>query len=161
MTIDDGKLKNTRDEAKEFYSTIGKIKCPYLNKEVSFNNEGFEHLLTRKWNCGRSSVEQYTRLRLLPKAVEVVKKSHTLQEYNKRKIFVRQKINSRWEKRLKNVEYFVFIALYPGAGVRFKVIVKCIEGGEPFFWGVYPSWKKVVSNGNSQKIMYTGNLEED
>ena len=71
--------------------------------------------------------------------MDIIKYSHTLQEYNEVKIFVRQKINSRWEKMFKTVRYFVFIALLVEQNFRLKIVVKEIEGGQPFFWSVYPS----------------------
>jgi len=45
---------------------------------------------------------------------------------------------------------------------RLKIIIKEIEGGQPFFWSVYPSWKITKdSNGNKKKVFYSGNLEDD
>lgn len=161
MKISKEKLEKAKQEAKDFYAKIGGIKCPYLKTKVNFNNEGFEHLLTASWNRGRSSIEQYTRLRLLPKAVEIIKTSHTLQEYDEKQIFVRQKTNSHWENKLKNIEYFIFVAFYPEPKMRFKVVIKHIEGGQPFFWSNYPSWKKIVNNNGNKKTFYSGNPEED
>jgi len=162
MEISKEKFREVREKAEEFYNSLNKVHCPYLGKDVNFNSEGFEHVLFKSWNRGRSKVEQYIRLRLLPKVVEVIKKSHTLQEYNEENMFVRQKINSRWERRRKLVKYYVFIALFPEKGIRFKVICKQIEGGEPFFWSIYPSWrKKKNASGEEKKIFYAGNLEED
>ena len=111
MEIPEEKFKTIREQAEEEYKNIDKIRCPYLNDEVHFNNEGFEHLLFKSWNRTRSRIEQYTRLRLLKLAPEILKKSHTLQEYDERKIFVRQKINSRWERRVKIVRYYIFLSL--------------------------------------------------
>jgi len=162
MEISEEKFKETRKKAKEFYDSLDKVYCPYLDEDVNFNSEGFEHILFKSWNRGRSRVEQYIRLRLLSKVVEVIKKSHTLQEYNEENMFVRQKINSRWEHRKKLVKYYVFIALFPDKGIRFKVICKQIEGGKPFFWSIYPSWRKKKNTfGQERKIFYTGNLEKD
>ena len=162
MKENEEKLTKAKKESKEFYSKIGEVYCTYLKEKVRFNDKGFNHILMKSWNRGRSDLEQYTRLRLLPKVVEIIKKSTTLQEYDERKMMVRQKINSRWEERLKKVRYFVFISLYPDAGVRLKVIVKHVEGGEPYFWSVYPSWKiDRKQNGQNKKIFYKGNLEED
>lgn len=162
MEIDDKKFNEAKDDAKKCYESLGRVKCPYLEDEVHFNSEGFEHLLSKSWNRGRLKVEQYTRCRLLPKVVEIIKKSHTIQEYDERKMFVRQKINSRWENRCKIVRYFVFVALLIEHNVKFKIIIKQIEGGQPFFWSVYPSWKiKKDENGAEKKVFYSGNLEED
>ncbi len=158
MEIDDKKIEELKQKAKQEYEKIGKVWCPYLEDHVRFNNKGFEHLLFRTWNRGRSELEQYTRLRLLSLVPKIIAKSHTLQEYDERKIFVRQKINSRWEQRVKMVRYYVFIAIVKT--VRLKIIVKEIEGGEKFFHSLYPSWKKTKDD-PKKKIFYSGNLEED
>jgi len=160
MEIPEEKFKTIREQAEEEYKNIDKIRCPYLNDEVHFNNEGFEHLLFKSWNRTRSRIEQYTRLRLLKLAPEILKKSHTLQEYDERKIFVRQKINSRWERRVKIVRYYIFIAIIKNS--RIKIIVKEIEGGVKFFYSLYPSWKILTDDdGKQRKIFYSGNPEID
>ena len=132
MEIDDKKLEELKQKIKQEYDKVGKVWCPCLEDHVHFNNEGFEHLLFKSWNRGRSKLEQYTRLRLFPFIPKIIAKSHTLQEYDEKKIFVRQKINSRWEKRLKLVRYYVFVAIEKS--VRLKIIIKEIEGGEKFFY---------------------------
>ncbi len=156
MEIDDKKFEELKQKAKQEYEKIGKVWCPYLGDHVHFNNEGFEHLLFKTWNRGRSKLEQYTRLRLLPLVPKIITKSHTLQEYGEDKMFVRQKINSRWERRMKLVRYYVFVAIIKT--VRFKIIIKEIEGGENFFYSLYPSWK-TTKDSLKKKIFYSGNLE--
>lgn len=162
MEITEEKFEKVKSEAKAYYGGLGPMRCPYLKKDVQFNKYGFEHILSKSWNRGRSRAEQYVRLRLLPKAIEVIQLSYTLQEYDERMEMVKQKINSRWEKRPKMVRYYVFIAVIVTLGVRFKVVVKEIDGGLPFFWSIYPSWRKDVDcNGGLKKVFYSGNLEED
>jgi len=160
--IDIEKFEELKKKIKEYYDKLDVVTCPYLKRDVNFNEEGFSRLLSKSWNRGRSTIEQYTRLRILPKVVEIIKISHTLQEFDERNIFVRQKINSRWEKRLKTVRYYVFIAFLKEYNFRLKIIIKEIEGGQPFFWSVYPSWKVIKNiNKKNKKIFYSGNLEED
>jgi hypothetical protein len=68
LPIDQEKFEKIKTLAKENYQKIGKIFCPYLKQDIQFNSEGFDHLLSKSWNKGRSTVstvEQYTRLRLL------------------------------------------------------------------------------------------------
>lgn len=162
MDFDEAKFEKIKQEAKDFYSKMGKVRCPYLNCEVHFNEEGFNHLLSKSWNRGRSVKEQCVRLKLLSQTVEVIKLSHTLQEFDECQMFVRQKINSRWEKRLRMVRYYVFIAFLREKGIRLKIVVKEIDGGAPFFWSVYPSWKiKTRYDGDLKKVFYSGNPEED
>ncbi|TSA46253.1 hypothetical protein D4R52_00885 [bacterium] len=158
MEISEEKFGQIREQAEEFYKSIGVIKCPYLEDDVHFNVEGFEHLLFKAWNKSRTRAEQYTRLRLLQLVPAVIKKSHTLQEFDERKLFVRQKINSRWENRMKTVRYFVFVAIVKN--IRLKVVVKEIEGGVKFFYSLYPSWRVVTeSDGQQRKVFYSGDLE--
>lgn len=160
LEITEDKFKEEKGKAIVFYSGIKKIKCPYLKAEVNFNSEGFEHLLLKSWNRARSMKEQYTRLRLLPKVVNIIKVVTTLQEYEERMMFVRQKINSRWEKRAKCVFYYVFVALMKSQGIKFKIVIKQIDGGQPYFWSIYPSWKVEKVNGaGGKRVFYTGDLE--
>jgi hypothetical protein len=82
MEIEEQKFNQRKTEADIYYKSIGSVKCPYFNNEpVYFNSEGFEHLVFKEWNKTRSQVEQYTRFRLLPLAVSVIKKSGTMQEF--------------------------------------------------------------------------------
>lgn len=101
--------------------------------------------------------EQTTRLRLLPLVPNIIAASHTLQEHDQRQLFVRQKINSRWEKHLKVITYFVFIAIVKK--VRLKIVVKEIEGAAKQFYSLFPFWK--MDKTNSKKIFFSGNLEDD
>ena len=153
MDIPDSKFEDIRKKAEEEYEKIGKVRRPYLNDYVHFNTIGFQHLLFKNWNKTRLRTEQYIRLKL-------IKLAHTLQEYDERKNFVRQKINSRWETRMMIIRYYVFVAIINNA--RIKVIVKEIDGGAKLFYSLYPSWKVTVDiNGQKKKKFFSGNLELD
>jgi hypothetical protein len=161
MEISEEKFNQRKTEAESFYKSIGPIKCPYFSGEcVYFNSTGFEHLVFKEWNKTRSQTEQYTRFRLLPLAVSVIKKSGTLQEFDERKLFVRTKSKDGWNKVMKTVKYYVFVAIV--GELRLKVIVKEIEGGQKNFHSVYPSWQVVVSEGGiKKKKFFSGDLETD
>lgn len=160
MQIDRRQFELIRKSAEEEYGKIGVVHCPYLRDVVHFNRVGFEHLLFKEWNKTRSEIEQYIRLKLLRLAPSIIGKSHTLQEFDERKVAVRQKINSRWETRLKIVRYYVFVAIIKD--VRIKVIVKEINGGVKTFHSLYPSWKVVVkNNGERTKKFFSGDPEID
>lgn len=157
---DQEKIKETKEKVEKEYKSIQKVWCPFLEDYVYFNVEGFEHLLFKSWNRTRAITEQYTRLRLFNLVPDIIRKSHTLQEYNETKLFVRQKINSRWEKRLKTVYYHVFIAIVKK--IRLKIIIKEIEGSNKIFYSLYPSWWIIKGiAGEEKKKFYSGNLEED
>ncbi len=105
--------------------------------------------------------DQYLRLKFLKWAPEVIKNSHTLQEFKEGRTFERRSINSRWEKAMVLVRYHGFIAILNH--VRIKVIVKQIEGGDPYFWSILPFWKnwKDPLYQKTKKIFHDGDPEVD
>jgi len=156
MDAKDIKFIRTKKSAIKFYSMIKNVKCPYFSDNVSFDARGMAHLKFKTWNKTRLVKDQYMRFKLLKFAPEVIRKSHTLQEYCERKNLERIKINNRWEKRAMNVYYYGFVAIVDE--IRIKIIVKEIKGGEKYFWSIIPCWKQDKSILN-KKILHEGNLE--
>ena len=66
------------------------------------------------------------------------------------------KINSRWEKVMKTVNYYEFIAILKE--IRVRIIIKQVSGGEKYFWSIVPYWKM---DNNQRKIMNYGDPKED
>jgi len=131
--------------------------CPYLNEKIAFNAKGIRHLKFKSDQVARPPMEQYVRLRLIFLAPEVLKLSRTVQGISEIKKLESQKINSRWEKQMEKVIYYEFIAVLEG--VRVKVIVKHIEGGEKHFWSIIPFWK--LDKIHNKRILHSGNPEAD
>ena len=73
------------------------------------------------------------------------------------KRFEEQKTNNRWERIIKNVTYYEFIAVLDS--VRVKVVVKEVTGGEKHFWSIIPFWG--IDKNTSRRILHSGNLEHD
>jgi hypothetical protein len=161
MEISDEKFEQRKTEATAFYKSIGQVKCPYFDGDcVHFNSEGFEHLIFKEWNKTRSQVEQYTRFRLLPLAVSIIKKSGTMQEYDERNMFVRSQSRGKWSQVMKAVRYYIFVAIV--GELRAKVIIKEIEGGQRCFHSIYPSWQtESDGQGGKRKKLYRGEPETD
>lgn len=155
------KFNDIKQEAENFYSKIGKIKCPYFEEYVYFNTKGFDHLIFKEWNKTRPISDQFARFRHLKLAPEIIANSKTLQGIWSTQKFERIHRKSGWIKVLKNTIYYEFIAVVNshGSRVRVKVIVKEIDGGEKFFLSIIPFWRVDKKNGN--RIMYTGNPEID
>lgn len=158
MKIDLKKFKLIREESIKRYNKIGSVHCPYFGEKIIFNNRGLRHLRFKSWNRSRSISDQYMRFRLLDLAVQVIKKSNTLQEYSEAKNLERIQINSRWEQRAVRVNYYGFVAIIDE--LRIKVIVKEINRGQKLFWSLIPCWKQDRKFLN-KKIFHLGNLEED
>lgn len=159
MDIPIEKFDRTKQEAESFYKFLGEVRYPYLDVPVSFNAKGLDHIKFKEWNRTRSIAEQYVRLRLLSLAPDIVRTSHTLQEFYETNRFERQKINSRWEQRVIRVRYYGFVAVM--RKTRVKVIVKEVEGGKHFFWSIIPFWKtrRDAFSGKIKKILHEGDLE--
>lgn len=163
MEIEQGKFLKAKEEAENYYKTIGQIYCPYLKEKISFNTKGLEHLKFKDKNKARIISDQYIRLKLLKLAPHIIEKSNTLQDFFETKKFEQQKINSRWEYRFVKVTYYGFVAIINNA--RIKIIIKEIEGGNKFFWSLIPFWKNNRKNsGNNfenKKILHAGDMEAD
>jgi len=155
------KFNEIKTDAEDFYKTIGKVHCPYFGDDVYFNAKGLDHLIFKSWNNTRITRDQFTRLRHIRLAPEIIRQSKTLQGIWTTKKVERIKINSRWEKVLKLITYYEFIAVMEShnSKIRVKVIVKEIEGGEKFFWSLIPFWG--VDKNTEQRIMHSGNPEND
>ncbi len=146
-----------KDAAEKFYSTIGEIRCPYFGETIAFNAKGIRHLKFKSDQVARLQTDQYSRLKLIHLAPEVLKLSKTVQGIWHTKKFESQKTHNRWEKILKDVSFYEFIAVLEN--VRVKVIVKEVFGGEKHFWSIIPFWK--IDRINSKRILHSGNPEFD
>lgn len=143
--------------AEEFYASLGEVYCQYFGEKIAFNAKGLRHLKFKSDQQARSSDDQYARLKLLQCAPEVLKKSSTVQGIWRTKRIEMQKTNSRWERMMKDVVFYEFIAVLDN--IRVKVIVKEVRGGERHFWSVIPYWG--IDKTNSRRILHSGDPEHD
>ncbi len=162
------KFNQVKKCAEEQYKKINRIFCPFLNRNVNFNAKGLDHIKFKEWNKARLISEQYLRLKFLKLAPLIIEKASTLQEFSKTKIFERKKVGTghcpvpkRWERILTPVKYYGFVAIV-NFKVKIKIIVKEVEGGQPFFWSVIPFWKtkKDPITKQTKKVFHEGDLEK-
>jgi len=149
-------FNETKQEAEDFYKSLSSVYCPYFDEKVNFNTKGLDHIKFKDWNKTRPRKDQFMRLKLLYLTPEVIKKSHTLQGYSKTKEMERIKRNSRWEKVMKTIYYYEFIAILEN--IRVRVIIKQVSDGEKHFWSIIPYWKM---GNNRKRIMHYGKPNED
>lgn len=150
-------FEKIKEKGEEFYKNIDEVSCPYLNKKVSFNAMGLEHLKFKGRNKTRKPQDQYMRFKLINLAPEILKSSHTLQGIWETKKFEKIRTNGRNDMVLKPVNYYEFIAVVKRN--RVKVIVKQINGGEIFFWSLIPFWG--MNEEYMERILHDGEPEED
>ena len=146
-----------KTEAEELYAALEPVYCPYFGEKITFNAKGIKHLKFKSDEVARPQSDQYSRLKLVHIAPDILKLSHTVQGIWRTKRFEIQKTHSRWEKVLKEVLYWEFIAVLEN--VRLKVIVKQVAGGEKHFWSVIPFWG--INKETSSRILHSGNPDSD
>ncbi|MDA3780675.1 MAG: hypothetical protein PF487_10720 [Bacteroidales bacterium] len=86
-----------------------------------------------------------------------------MQEYKEQRTFERVKSNSKWNKKMVNVKFYGFVtitSLDSNGMLRIKIIVKEVEGGEPYFWSIIPLWKckKDPILEQTKKVFHDGDL---
>jgi len=155
------KFNEIKHEAEDFYNAIGSVRCPYFNEDIHFNTKGLEHLIFKSWNRSRPVSDQYSRLRHIRLAPQIIRNSKTLQGVWKTQNFERIKRKEGWEKVLKHITYYEFIAVMEShdSQVRVKVIVKQVDGGEKHFLSIIPFWG--INKTTGKRLLHSGNPEND
>ncbi len=114
------------ERCRFLYNSHPSIYCPYLKAEVICNAEGFTHLLYKTNRQPRSVSEKSLKLKLLKKALLVIRNAGTLQEY----------------RRMGKIEYWAF---HDVVGVTnmflIRIIVRKVGNGPFHFWSVMPIGK--------------------
>lgn len=109
--------------SKLLYMSIGSVPCPaFDNEKISFNRRGFQHLLYKKGDRRKKSV-QIERLSLLKKAVQVIRSSDKTVEY----------------RRNGNIQFW---SLEGSSGdMNIVVVIAQIGNGSKYFLSVMKSTK--------------------
>ena len=118
------KDKEYIEEAREEYKKIGKIFCPYLHGKVSCSSRGFSHLIFKSDTFRRTESEIKLRLDSLRFLEDILSKSGTLQEI---------------EKKSSGQIFYGFIAIV--ADGKCKVVISNSKSGEFIFRSIIPKWK--------------------
>jgi hypothetical protein len=148
MEFDKEKFKELKNLTKSNYEKIGCIYCPALQANVVFNSDGFHHLRYDNNRSERNKKSQRNKFIFLDKAVEILKKSTTIQEY-RRSICAVGDCDRSGFRKTKIVEWFGFFAIISiSKRRRINVVVRRIgaESGQYHFWSLMPYW--ALSNNN-------------
>lgn len=152
-------FKELKQQAKEYYHSLDKIKCPALDDYVIFNSEGFHHLRYNSSLSERSKFEQRNKFAYLPEAVEIIKKTTTIQEIREFLEPVGLKDQSGFRKTVK-VTYYAFWAMHQ-RNIRIKVIVRKIEDGQYSFRSLMPYWFEKKINGKLIRYFSSPKIQTD
>ncbi|MBP9856250.1 MAG: hypothetical protein KBC48_03060 [Candidatus Pacebacteria bacterium] len=154
---DGNDFEKVKEEAEKFYSSVGSVYCSYFKEKIAFNSKGIKHLRFKSDKVARTREDQYSRLKLVRYAPQILSLSRTVQGIWHTKKIENQKTHNRWERVLKLVSFYEFIAVLDD--VRVKVIVKQVEGGEKHFWSIIPFWK--IHKETRGRLLYSGNPDHD
>ena len=148
--------RTLRDRAQELFRRNPRIRCPYFNADVVLNADGLHHLRYSD-RRERSKPEQMLKFRLVPLALEVIKKAGTVQEYRR----IWQPIGQAKAdgmREAKEVEYWGFVAIIGYRPDKIRVIVRRVGTGNLTLWSVMRG-SKILRDG-SQRLA-PDNLEDD
>lgn len=151
--------KEVRSKAETFYNEVGDFVCPALAGRVHFTSKGFHHLRYDGSGKERKKSVQATKFQQLKNAVDILKKSTTIQEYRRTLIPTGAK-NQNGFRKTSLVEWFAFFAITSFSKMyRVKVVVRRIGGedGKYHFWSVIPHWTLT----NNTRHIGSKNIEDE
>lgn len=140
-------FEERKTKARWVFEKQKSIYNPYFKTNILLTSEGFHHLRFSS-NRERHKTEQILKFSLLPLALEVIKRSGTIQEY--RNIFtpIGEKGRDGFTK-MKRVEYWGLIAIVGENNIKIKTILRRVGEGNIIFWSVMP-----YSKLRSQKLAH-------
>ncbi len=139
MEVDAKYFNERKERALAIYNTQRTIYNPYLKSEVIFNSDGFHHLQFSA-RRERDKKEQLLKFSLLPLAIEIIKKSGTLQEYRKGLTTVGKK-GKDGLTLTKLTEYWGFVAIIGKSQIKIKTVLRRVGDGNVTFWSTMPCSK--------------------
>ncbi|MCX6757166.1 MAG: hypothetical protein NTW35_03415 [Candidatus Nomurabacteria bacterium] len=155
METDINIFNKKKEDAINIFSAQKEIYNPYFGQKIILNSDGFHHLQfsSRK---ERTKSEQLLKFNLLPQALEIIRRSGTIQEYRNPVLVAIGKKSSKGEVAMKNVEYWGMIAIIGKFKVR--TVLRRVGNGNITFWSVMPYSK--IKNGQ-QKKMFGEGIEDE
>lgn len=144
-----------KEKAYALYTTEREIWCPYFQSKVVLNSDGFHHLQFSA-RRERSKREQQFKFRLLPLALQIIRKSGTVQEYRKLLTPV-GKPAANGLVPMKEVEYWGLVAIIGQKQIKVRAVLRRVGNGNITFWSVMP-YSKI--KGGMQR-MYADGIEDE
>jgi len=148
---------NTRKEkARVVFTAQKSIYNPYFQTAVILNSDGFHHLQYSA-RRERNKREQLLKFSLLPLALEIIKKSGTIQEYRKLLTPIGKPSAHNGSIPMKEVEYWGLVAITGEKRVKVRTVLRRVGDGNITFWSVMPYSK---FKGGGQKV-FTEGIEDE
>lgn len=134
MNFDEEKFEDLKRRTENFYKELSPVRCPALDELVHFTSDRFHHLRFDGTRAERTKAEQLIKLRFLPKAVKIIAKTATIQEFRKELMTIGKRGKDGFSK-IVEVKYWAFVAIISD-GCKIKVILRRVGEGQLHFWSV-------------------------
>lgn len=156
MEPDKAYFEEKKEKARTLYHSQNTIYCPFFQKHIVLNSDGFHHLQfsTRK---ERNKREQLLKFNLLPIGLEIIRKSGTVQEYRKLLTPIGKRSKRDGSIQMKDVVYWGLVAIVGDKNRKVRTVLRRIGDGNITFWSVMPYSK--IKNG--QQRIFTDGIEDE
>jgi dTDP-glucose pyrophosphorylase len=138
-------LEQLLESARTVYHKQDRIICPYFTVPVRLGSDGFTHLRFKKNRLPRTVPEQIHKLRLVKSALDVIRRSGTIQDHRLR-LERSGKSGRDGFTKTKPVEYW---ALHAIRGDRHEstivVVLRRVEYGSIEFWSIFSHKRRVFN----------------
>lgn len=126
-----------KEKAKQIFEAQKSLYCPYFRIQIILNSDGFHHLQFSA-RRERDKREQLLKFSLLPLALDIIKKSGTVQEYRKLLTPIGKPSVRNGAVPMKEVQYWALVALAGEKKIKVRAVLRQIGDGNITFWSVMP-----------------------
>lgn len=133
-------LEEAKERARTLFAAKGTVYCPYFAEPVALNSDGLHHL---RFSARRERThdEQLLKLRLVPWALDVIRKSATIQEQRSGFVAVSTSKRDR-AATVKKASYWGLVAIVgQKKPIKIRVVLRRMGDGKLIFWSVMPCGK--------------------
>ena len=148
--IDFEYFNQKKEKAKQIYNSQRGVYCPYFQGQIILNSDGFHHLQFSA-RRERNKKEQLLKFSLLPLALDLIRKSGTIQEYRKSLGPSGKKSKRDGSVLMKEFQYWGLVAIVGESKIKIRVVLRRIGDGNIIFWSVMPYSK--LKRGERQKLL--------
>ena len=137
METDTEYFNRRKEKAKTIFAVNKIIRNPYFQTEIILNSDGFHHLQfsTRR---ERNKREQLLKFSLLPLALEIIKKSGTIQEYRRLLTPIGKPSPRNGSITMKEHQYWGLVAIVGEKQIKVRTVLRRVGDGNITFWSVMP-----------------------
>ncbi len=156
MDYNEKDFNERKEKAHSLYVSQKEIYNPHFQKPIILNSDGFHHLQFSA-RRERNKKEQVLKFSLLPIALEIIRKSGTIQEYRRLLTPIGKKSAHDGSIPMKHVEYWGLIAIIGTKQRKVRAVLRRVGDGNITFWSVMPYSR--IKNGY-QKLFSEGIEDE-